>query len=33
MAMGAAMIGPVYSLRGNPAQHGGGGLHFRLSTL
>jgi len=32
-AMGGAMIGPMYSLRGNGAQHGGCGFHLRLSTL
>jgi len=32
-AMGAAMIGPMYTLRGNGAQHGGRGIHLRLSTL
>jgi len=32
-SMGAAMIGPMYSLRENRAQHGGGGFHLRLSTL
>jgi len=32
-AMGAAMMGPMYSLRENGAQHGGRGFHLRLSTL
>ena len=32
-AMGAAMIGPMYSLRENGAQRGDGGFHLRLSTL
>jgi len=32
-ARGAAMIGPMYSLRENRAQHGGGGFHLHLSTL
>jgi len=32
-AMGAAMIGPMYSLRENGAQYGGRGFHLRLSTL
>jgi len=32
-AMGAAMIGPMYSLWENRAQHGGGGFHLRLSIL
>jgi len=32
-ATGAAMIGPMYSLRENGAQHGGGGFHLHLSTL
>jgi len=32
-AMGAAMIGPMYSLRGNGAQHGGREFHLRLSPL
>jgi len=27
------MIGPIYSLRENGAQHGGRGSHLRLSTL
>jgi len=31
-AMGAAMIGPMYSLRENRAKYGGG-FHLRLSTL
>jgi len=32
-AMGAAMMGPMYSLRENGAQHGFRGFHLRLSTL
>ena len=32
-AMGAAMIGPMYSLPENGAQHGGRWFHLRLSTL
>jgi len=31
--MGAAMMGPIYSLRENGAQHGGHGLRLRVSTL
>jgi len=31
--MGAAMMDPMYSLRENGAQHGGRGVHLRLSTL
>jgi len=31
--MGAAMKGPMYSLRENGAQDGGNGCHLRLSTL
>jgi len=31
--MGAAMIGPMYSLRENGAQHGGRGFHLRASLL
>jgi len=30
---GAAMTGPMYSLRGNGAQHGGHGFQFGLSTF
>jgi len=32
-ARGAAMIGPMYFLRGNGAQHGGHAFHLRLSTF
>ena len=32
-AMGAAMIGPMSSLRENGAQHGFRGFHLRLSSL
>jgi len=31
-AMEAALIGPLYSLRKNGAQHGGHEFHLRLST-
>jgi len=33
LAMGAAMIGGIYSLRNNRDQHGGRGFHLRLSTF
>jgi len=32
-AMGAAMIGPMYSLRENEAQHGGHDFYLGLSTF
>jgi len=32
-AMGAAMMGPMYSLKENGAQHGFRTFHLRLSTL
>jgi len=32
-AMEATMIGPMYSVRENGAQHGGRRFHLRLSTL
>jgi len=32
-AMGAAKVGPMYSLRKNGDQHGGHGFHLHLSTF